>query len=120
MSVHEEAGDDNMEGLVELLREVLQIFAAEKLLATIEASLAADDALAARSPRSCARVGAGTPSCARRKDASVGVTQFLGALQDKMGEVVLGMPSGSQVQGILAEYLSELTTAARKIAAEEA
>ena len=36
------AGDDNMEGLVELLREVLQIFAAEKLLATIEASLAAD------------------------------------------------------------------------------
>ena len=39
---------------------------------------------------------------------------------NKMGEVVLGMPSGSQVQGILAEYLSELTTAARKIAAEEA
>ena len=118
------AGDDNMEGLVELLREVLQIFAAEKLLATIEASLAADDALRGALTAILRAPSASWDAELRAQllgeDASVGVTQFLGALQDKMGEVVLGMPSGSQVQGILAEYLSELTTAARKIAAEEA
>ena len=54
------------------------------------------------------------------EDAACTAVELADMLQDKMGEVVLGMPSGSQVQGILAEYLSELTTAARKIAAEEA
>ena len=54
------------------------------------------------------------------EDASVGVTQFLGALQDKMGEVVLGMPSGSRVQGVLAEMLNELISKTRVIEAEMA
>jgi hypothetical protein len=40
-------------------------------------------------------------------------------LQDKMGEIVLGMPAGSPVQTVLAEYLSELLSRARAIAAEE-
>ena len=42
----------------------------------------------------------------------------LGALQDKMGEVVLGMPSGSRVQGVLAEMLNELISKCRVIEAE--
>tara|TARA_B100000795_G_C22355807_1_gene270507 strand:- start:155 stop:397 length:243 start_codon:yes stop_codon:yes gene_type:complete len=44
----------------------------------------------------------------------------LGALQDKMGEVVLGMPSGSRVQGVLAEMLNELISKTRIIEAEMA
>ena len=35
-----------------------------------------------------------------------------------MGEVVLGMPAGSVVQGVIAEYLSELLNRARTRAAE--
>jgi hypothetical protein len=37
-----------------------------------------------------------------------------------MGEVVLGMPSGSRVQGVLAEMLNELISKARIIEAEMA
>jgi len=44
----------------------------------------------------------------------------LNVLQDKMGEVVLGMPSGSRVQGVLAEMLNELISKTRVIEAEMA
>jgi hypothetical protein len=53
-------------------------------------------------------------------DASCGADELLGALQDQMGEVVLGMPAGSAVQTVLAEYLNEMLSLARGIAAEDA
>ena len=52
------------------------------------------------------------------EDAAASPAMVLGALQDKMGEVVLGMPSGSRVQGVLAEMLNELITRTRTIEAE--
>ena len=45
--------------------------------------------------------------------------EIVALLQDKMGEVVLGMPAGSAVQNVLAEYLNELIGVARTIAADE-
>ena len=51
---------------------------------------------------------------------SCGADEVMGCLQDQMGEVVLGMPAGSAVQTVLAEYLNELLSRARIIAAEDA
>ena len=53
-------------------------------------------------------------------DAACGSDEVVDALQDQMGEVVLGMPAGSAVQTVLAEYLNELLSKARMIAAESA
>ena len=54
------------------------------------------------------------------EEAAATPAMLLGALQDKMGEVVLGMPSGSRVQGVLAEMLNELISRSRTIEAEAA
>ena len=53
------------------------------------------------------------------RSPDVSPDDLVNLLQDKMGEVVLGMPAGSAVQSVLAEYLSELVGAARAIAAED-
>ena len=55
--------------------------------------------------------------CGESADCSA--EDVLSILQDKMGEVVLGMPAGSTVQTVLAEYLSELIGRLRAIAADE-
>lgn len=52
-------------------------------------------------------------------NAVCGAEEFTTLLQDKMGEVVLGMPAGSNVQNVIAEYLNELIGRARAIASEE-
>ena len=52
-------------------------------------------------------------------DAAVcSAEELVSVLQDKMGEVVLGMPAGSTVQNVVAEYLNELIGQARTTAAE--
>ena len=53
-------------------------------------------------------------------DAACTPDELATMLQDKMGEVVLGMPAGSTVQNVVAEYLNELISRTRAIAAEEA
>ena len=52
-------------------------------------------------------------------DAVCTADEMIGVLQDKMGEVVLGMPAGSSVQSVIAEYLNELIGRAREVAAAE-
>ena len=53
-------------------------------------------------------------------DAECTSDELVSLLQDKMGEVVLGMPAGSAAQSVLAEYLNELIGCARNIAADDA
>ena len=116
---HSAAG---MEGLVEMLREVLQLFAAERLLALVEPRLEDGSGLAAALRAVLAtkpdeweetlrgQVATAEPVC--------GPLELQSALQDQMGEVVLGMPSGSALQALLAEYLNELLERTRVIVAE--
>ena len=49
---------------------------------------------------------------------ALAMLELQSALQDQMGEVVLGMPSGSALQALLAEYLNELLERTRVIVAE--
>jgi len=118
----QKASDDSLEGMVEVLRELLQAFAAERLAALVDGRV--DEtvrgpllALLKASPRAWDDEMRKQLTSA---DASCGADELLACLQDQMGEVVLGMPAGSAVQTVLAEYLSELLTRARTIAAEEA
>jgi len=116
------ADKDGMEGLVEMLREVLQLFAAERLLALVEPRLEDGSGLAAALRAVLAakpdeweetlrgQVATAEPVC--------GPLELQSALQDQMGEVVLGMPSGSALQALLAEYLNELLERTRVIVAE--
>ena len=53
------------------------------------------------------------------EDAACSPSELVDTLQDKMGEVVLGMPAGSAVQSVIAEYLNELLGRARAAAAAE-
>ena len=117
------ASDDGLDGMVEVLRQLLQAYAAERLVALAGDKLGAADAVS----RSIAAVLAASSDdwdavlreTLNGEDAECGCEELLGALQDKMGEVVLGMPAGSAVQSLLAEYLNELITRARTVGAED-
>ena len=52
------------------------------------------------------------------EDSESGFDEFQSVLQDKIGEVVLSMPAGSTMQALLAEYLNELLSRARSLAAD--
>ena len=105
-----------------MLREVLQLFAAARLLALVEPRLEDGSGLAAALRAVLAakpdeweetlrgQVATAEPVC--------GPLELQSALQDQMGEVVLGMPSGSALQALLAEYLNELLERTRVIVAE--
>ena len=151
------ADGDGQQGLTELLRELLQIYATERMLSMLEGG----NPVAAEvlHPLACDSTPLSMPQPLRRRTPLannppeppqvVGVLRetlqsppaeweaalraqltddgaaatpdmVLGALQDKMGEVVLGMPSGSRVQGVLAEMLNELISKTRIIEAEMA
>jgi hypothetical protein len=115
--------DDGLTGMVDVLRILLQVFAAERLRALTSTQLQADEGMQSV----LSAVLDATPSqwdaVLREKllsdDATCTAEDFSGLLQDKMGEVVLGMPAGSGVQTVLAEYLSEMISCARAIASEE-
>lgn len=117
------ANDDGLEGLVEMLRELLQIFATERMLKMLEGPATPTEVV----PVLRATLEAPPADWEARlreqllaEEAEATPDMLLSALQDKMGEVVLGMPSGSKVQGVLAEMLNELITRARVIEAEAA
>jgi hypothetical protein len=117
------ASDDGLEGMVDVMRVLLQVFAAERLR-SLSASSSAEagegvqatlDALLDARPEEWASVLEAQTS----SDAAVcSAEELVSVLQDKMGEVVLGMPAGSTVQNVVAEYLNELIGQARTAAAE--
>jgi len=121
------ASDDQMEGLLSILRQMLQTFAAERLIALLNLeSTEADESI---SPGLTGVLTSMLESPAdewsdllsaelSRDDAETGADELLQALQDRMGQVVLGMPAGSGVQSVLAEYLSELIDTVQKVAAD--
>jgi hypothetical protein len=111
------SSDDGLEGMVQVLRVLLQTFAAERLRLLAVGQVGADVALETRFEAALDNAPELWDSVLRSPDVSP--DDLVNLLQDKMGEVVLGMPAGSAVQGVLAEYLSELVGAARTIAAEE-
>jgi len=118
------ADADQMDGLISVLRTLLQTYASERLLYLVQDSTASDPPLAA----ALRAVLESTPdrwdavmrAQLTGEGAECSADALIALLQDKMGEVVLGMPSGSAVQSVLAEYLNELLQAVRALAAEEA
>eukprot|EP00900_Chrysochromulina_parva_P023296 jgi/Chrpa1/55/Chrysochromulina_OHIO_Genome00000160-RA len=108
----QKASDDGLDGVVDVLRVLLQVFASERLRSLTTSQLAAGGAAGATLAALLeVRVSGEKAECSAQ--------DVLNVLQDKMGEIVLGMPAGSPVQTVLAEYLSELLSRARAIAAEE-
>lgn len=120
----QKASDDGLDSMVDVLRVLLQTFAAEKLRALysggqVDASEGAtsviNDALDAQ-PQDWDGV---LKARLEADDAPCTADELVSVLQDKMGEIVLGMPAGSTVQSVIAEYLNELIGRARAIAAEQ-
>merc|ERR1712187_868882 len=118
----QKASDDGLDGMVEVLRQLLQAYAAERLIALVSGRLdeKVRDAVLAILKASPASWDAEMRKQLASNDATCGANEVMGCLQDQMGEVVLGMPAGSAVQGVLAEYLNELISRSRIIAAEDA
>jgi len=118
------ADTDGLEGMVEVLRVLLQVFAAERLLLLASTGADLEASLVATLKRTLESSPDNWDALLRQEllsdDAECNPEAFLGALQDQMGEIVLGMPSGSALQNVLAEYLSELLSRARTISAEAA
>lgn len=115
------ADSDGLEGLVEVLRELLQIYATERMMGMLEGSGAeVVGVLRATLATPPAEWDSALREQLTAEDAAATPDMVLTALQDKMGEVVLGMPSGSRVQGVLAEMLNELISRTRTIEAEMA
>jgi len=118
------ADSDGLQGLVEVLRELLQIYATERMLSMLEGGTpcAAEVVGVLRETLQSPPTEWEAALRGQLVDDGAAATpeMVLGALQDKMGEVVLGMPSGSRVQGVLAEMLNELIAKTRIIEAEMA
>lgn len=119
-----QAHDDGLVGMVEVLRQLLQVFASEKLLALGEgrvqdASLAtALRAVLLARPSQWEAVmmghleGGGGGVCVDPPSCDA----FLNVLQAQMSEVVIQMPQGT-LQQVLAEFLNELLKASRSVSA---
>lgn len=115
------ANEDGLEGLVEVLREVLQIYATERMMRMLQGGEAGVvSVLRATLETAPAQWEGVLRAQLQGEEAAATPAMLLGALQDKMGEVVLGMPSGSRVQGVLAEMLNELIARTRTLEAEMA
>jgi len=116
------ASDDGLDGMVDVLRTLLQVFAAEKLRSlavTGQSEPGIESTIAAALDSTPEEWDEALRSQVTGDEAACSATDLVNMLQDKMGEVVLGMPAGSAVQNVLAEYLNELIGSARKIAAED-
>jgi len=118
----QKASDDGLDGMVEVLRQLLQAYAAERLIALVGGRLdgAVSGPVLAILEAPPASWDAEMRKQMTSSEATCGANEVMSCLQDQMGEVVLGMPAGSAVQGVLAEYLNELLGRARVIAAEDA
>jgi len=118
------ADGDGQQGLTELLRELLQIYATERMLSMLEGGNPVVAEVVGVLRETLQAPPAEWEAVLRTQLTGDGAAatpdMVLGALQDKMGEVVLGMPSGSRVQGVLAEMLNELISKTRIIEAEMA
>ena len=115
------AAEDNLDGLLAVLRQVLQVYAAERLILLVKTSSLEPEV--ERVLLSALSTGPEEWDSVLREqvaseDASCSTSQLQGALQDKMGEVVLGMPSGSPAQSVLAEFVSELINKVNALEAE--
>jgi len=115
------ASDDGLDGMVDVLRVLLQTFASERLSSLVGGQLsgAPGEVLTAALNVTPEEWDGVIKSRVSGDSAECTAEDVLGVLQDKMGEVVLGMPAGSAVQTVLAEYLNELMGRARAIAEEE-
>lgn len=117
------ASDDGLESMVDVLRVLLQTYAAERLRALADGKIGASEgvqtAIRAALDAPPERWEAVMRSQLASEEAACSVDELVQTLQDKMGEVVLSMPAGSGVQSVIAEYLNELLGRARAIAAEE-
>ena len=115
------ASDDGLDGMVDILRVLLQAYAAERLrsLAGSQPAEEGDEAARAAVVAAFEASPAEWDQVLRAQSSECGAEAVVQLLQDKMGEVVLSMPAGSAVQTVLAEYLNELMGAARAIAAED-
>jgi len=116
----QKASEDNLEGMVEVLRTLLQTYASERLIALGKGRLEPNVAtvvgrMLEAAPDTWDEVMREQLLSA---DAACGPDELVDALQDQMGEVVLGMPAGSAVQTVLAEYLNELLSRARSVSAD--
>jgi len=116
--------DDGLAGMVDVLRILLQTFAAERLRSLsagsqVDADEGIQTALAAVLDATPEEWDETLRAQLLSDNAVCGAEEFTTLLQDKMGEVVLGMPAGSNVQNVIAEYLNELIGRARAIASEE-
>jgi len=118
------ANDDGLDDIVEVLRILLQVFAAERLLALAQQGAELDESVRGALKATLEAQPTEWDEVLRAQliseDSDCDADSFLGLLQDKMGEIVLGMPSGSALQALLAEYLSELLGRARAVGAEAA
>jgi hypothetical protein len=117
------ASDDGLESMVDVLRVLLQLFAAERLRAfaggsEVGATAGVQTALSAALDARPEEWDAVLRQQCTSDSAVCTVEELVDTLQDKMGEVVLGMPAGSALQSVIAEYLNELLGRARAIAAE--
>lgn len=117
------ASDDGLESMVDVLRVLLQTYAAERLRALADGKIGASEgvqtAIRAALDAPPERWEAVMRSQLASEEAACSADELVQTLQDKMGEVVLSMPAGSGVQSVIAEYLNELLGRARAIAAEE-
>lgn len=116
----QKASDDGLASMVDVLRCLLQTFAAERLRGLLPTGVS-DGTQLALSELLSAQPEAWDGVFAARvtgESAVCSAEELVDVLQDRMGEVVLGMPAGSVVQGVIAEYLSELLNRARTRAAE--
>merc|ERR1712070_1034778 len=106
------ADEDALDDVVEVLRQILQVFAAERLLSLIEGRVA-DEALGKVLTEILRAEPAEWDELLRKnllaEDSDSGFDEF---------QVVLRMPAGSTMQALLAEYLNELLSRARSLAAD--
>lgn len=115
------ADNDGLDGLVEVLRLVLQTFAAEKLITLLPQS-SEDPGITQLLTQTLEAPPSEWEAVLRTaltsEEPPCSADQLQQALQDKMGEIVLGLPSGSTVQTVLAEFLNELIQRCRTVAGE--
>lgn len=106
--------DDNLDGMVLILQNVLQLYAARELTSSRNGQ--EEGAEAQLLEILSARESAWTPMIQEKLNSGlISKESFTEALQRKMETVVLSLASGSYAQRVQAEYLKELETRANAV-----
>jgi hypothetical protein len=123
------AADDGEEGVVQVLRVLLQSFSAERFSARLGAVATAGGGVLARSAERALLLDVlATPTDSweavlrarlEADDAPCTADALLASLQDALAEVVLELPNGSGLQSLLAEFLNELMGKVRLLSTSE-